>query len=189
MWYAHDPAAYEAEEWSRPDEMALFQCLWSYTRCELDARPNSHLLDLCCGTGMSLLGVVSHPHLSLAVGVDLSFRLLDFAKRRYAPFGNVRFVRADAAQRIFRPGSFDIVIASSAYHHIEPHRKNIFVAACHEVLKPEGRLIVAENLLPPFGGGSPRVPGCSPQPANTENAKAPLEAKPPQGRPPVGQTD
>jgi ubiquinone/menaquinone biosynthesis C-methylase UbiE len=148
--YAHDPAAYEAEEWSRPDEMALFQCLWSYTRRELDTRPNSRLLDLCCGSGMSLLGAVSHPHLAHAVGVDLSLRLLDFARCRYAPFENVSFVCGDAVQQIFKSASFDIVIASSAYHHIEPHRKSDFLAVCNQLLKPEGRLMVAENVLPPY---------------------------------------
>ena len=150
MRYAHDPAAYEAEEWSRPDEMALFQNLWSYTRRELDSRAGSCPLDLCCGSGMSLLGIVSHPQLRLAIGVDLCLPVLDFARRRYAPFENVKFVCADAGHSNFRSDAFDIVIASSAYHHIEPQRKSDFANACRELLKPDGRLIVAENLLPAY---------------------------------------
>jgi ubiquinone/menaquinone biosynthesis C-methylase UbiE len=148
--YAHNPSAYEAEEWSRPDEMALFQLLWSQTRRELDIRPNSRLLDACCGSGLSLLGAVSHPHLACAVGVDVSLRLLDFARRRYEPFGNVSFLCGDAVQQMFAPTSFDLIVASSAYHHIEHPRKHDFLSVCNRLLKQDGRLLVAENLLPSY---------------------------------------
>lgn len=148
--YAHDPAAYEAEEWSRPDEMALFNLLWTTARQVLDERPGCRVLDVCCGTGLSLLGAISHPHVALAVGVDVAAPLLAFARRRYAPFGNVSHVRADAVDLIFAPGTFDLVVASSAYHHIEHERKRAFLGTCHAVLRAGGRLLMAENVLPPY---------------------------------------
>jgi SAM-dependent methyltransferase len=148
--FAHNPVAYEAEEWSRPDEMALFHILWNHTRRQLDTRPNCRLLDACCGSGLSLLGSVSHPHLFMAVGVDLSSPLLDFARRRYEPFDNVVFLRGDAAQQMFAASSFDLIIASSAYHHIEHARKIAFLKACRTLLKDDGCLLVAENVLPPY---------------------------------------
>lgn len=148
--YAHDAAAYEAEEWSRPDEMALFTQLWAGARRVLDARPGSRVLDVCCGTGMSLLGAISHPHLAHAVGVDVAAPLLGFARSRFAASGRVGLVRADAADRIFPPATFDLVIASSAYHHIEHDRKHAFLVTCRTVLRPGGRLLMAENVLPPY---------------------------------------
>jgi ubiquinone/menaquinone biosynthesis C-methylase UbiE len=148
--YAHDPVAYESEEWSRPDEMALFALLWRATRQELDARTQSRLLDVCCGSGMSLLGSAAHPHLKRALGVDLSHRLLDFARSRYSPFGHVAFVCADAVHAPFPSGCFDIVVASSAYHHIQPERKVDFLAECHRLLTPGGCVLMAENVLPSY---------------------------------------
>jgi ubiquinone/menaquinone biosynthesis C-methylase UbiE len=133
--------------------MALFQLLWNAARRELDTRPGSLILDICCGSGLSLLGVVSHPHLRQAVGVDLSLSLLDFLQRRYEPFGNVSSVCGDALHPMFRPASFHLILASSAYHHIEHANKSQFLSACHSLLKPEGRLLMAENCLPPYEPG------------------------------------
>jgi SAM-dependent methyltransferase len=150
MQFAHDPWAYEAEEWSRPDEMALFNLLWTNARRELDTRPGSSIIDLCCGTGMSLLGAVSHPNVNVAIGVEIIPDLVRFAKARYNMFSNVHFVCADAARRIFPPAYFDLVIASSAYHHFEDSAKREFLSVCKTLLKQDGRLLLAENVLPPY---------------------------------------
>ena len=148
--YAHDGVAYECEEWSRPDEMALFAQLWAYTRSQLDVRPHCRLLDLCCGSGMSLLGAISHPHLKEAIGIDISHRLVDFAARRFAVFNKVHFVCCDAVQSCFQEHTFDLLVASSAYHHILPHLKRSFLTHCRALLRPDGRLLVGENILPEY---------------------------------------
>lgn len=150
MRFAHDAVAYEAEEWSRPDEMALFNCLWQEARRELDARPDSVILDLCCGSGMSLVGVVSHPHARQVIGVDISEELLDFARSRFLPFQHLSFVCADAVVAPLAPAQFDLILASSAYHHIDDQRKTQFLDQCHSLLKEDGQLLVAENVLPPY---------------------------------------
>jgi ubiquinone/menaquinone biosynthesis C-methylase UbiE len=148
--YAHDAAAYEAEEWSRPDEMALFNLLWSTARRELDGRPASQVLDLCCGSGMSLLGIVSHPHVDQAIGIDIAAPLVEFADLRYRPFGNVFFVQSDAVCPPLQSNSFDLIVASSAYHHIKHHLKRDFLLSCVRLLKEDGVLLMAENVLPPY---------------------------------------
>jgi ubiquinone/menaquinone biosynthesis C-methylase UbiE len=150
MRYAHDAAAYEAEEWSRPDEMALFNLLWSTARRELDRRPASQILDLCCGSGMSLLGIVSHPHVDRAVGIDIAAPLVEFADLRYRPFGNVVFIQSDAVCPPLQSSSFDLIVASSAYHHIKHHLKREFLLSCVRLLKQDGVLLMAENILPPY---------------------------------------
>lgn len=155
MRYAHNPIAYECEEWSRPDEMALFALLWCTARRALDARSDAWLLDICCGSGMSLLGSVAHPHLAYAVGIDISHQLLDFARQRFAPFRHVGFVCADATCSPFAPSTFDLITASSAYHHMKPSQKHPFLGACRQLLKTGGRLILAENVLPKYSDDSP----------------------------------
>ncbi|MGA3150820.1 MAG: class I SAM-dependent methyltransferase [Streptosporangiaceae bacterium] len=150
MRYAHNAAAYEAEEWSRPDEMALFNLLWTTARRELDARPGSRVLDLCCGSGMSLLGIVSHPHIDQALGLDIAAPLVEFASLRYRPFGNVFFLQSDAVCPPLQPDSFDLIVASSAYHHIRHHLKRDFLMSCVRLLKHDGILLMAENVLPPY---------------------------------------
>jgi ubiquinone/menaquinone biosynthesis C-methylase UbiE len=150
MRYAHDPIAYESEEWSRPDEMALFSLLWSTVRRVLDSRPGARLLDVCCGSGMSLLGSLAHPRLAYSVGIDISHQLLDFARQRFTPFRHIAFVCADATFSPFAPSTFDIITASSAYHHMKPSQKQQFLLACRQLLKTGGRLILAENILPNY---------------------------------------
>jgi ubiquinone/menaquinone biosynthesis C-methylase UbiE len=148
--YAHNAAAYEAEEWSRPDEMALFNLLWSTARRELDKRPASRVLDLCCGSGMSLVGIVSHPHIDQALGLDIAAPLVEFASLRYQPFGNVFFLQSDAVYPPLQSNSFDLIVASSAYHHIRHCLKREFLRSCARLLKHDGVLLMAENVLPPY---------------------------------------
>ena len=85
------------------------------------------ILDIGCAYGLILK--VLTPDDGLGVGIDLDE---DFGSR----IDNVRFVRADAEDLPFEPGSFDVVVCNHVYEHTDdPHR---LMAEIHRVLSDDG---------------------------------------------------
>jgi ubiquinone/menaquinone biosynthesis C-methylase UbiE len=154
--YRDDPHAYEVEEQSRPDEMAMIDGVAAAATAVLDRLPaEAAVLDLCCGTGLSLMGVVGHPHARIALGVDNCRSYLDHARNRYSGRSNVSLLEGDAIDAVLPETCFDLVILCSAYHHIEDDRKPSLLQRVYDVLSPNGRVVVGENLLPPYQPGVP----------------------------------
>ncbi len=77
----------------------------------IDAR--DRVLDVGCGTGKSSRDAASRAHDGSVLGVDLSSRMLDDARRRSADEGltNVDFLHADAQVHPFETASFDVAIS------------------------------------------------------------------------------
>jgi SAM-dependent methyltransferase len=151
--FVGNPQWYEAEEWTRPDEMAMFTNVWGDVRRHLDTRRGATLLDLCCGTGMSLLGAVSHLSLDRFIGVDVEDRAVTFARQRFSGFPACAFYCGDAATFHLADHGHpdaDVIILSSAYHHMPDDRKIDFLGNVAFNLAAGGRVIVAENILPAY---------------------------------------
>lgn len=107
------------------------------------------LLDLCCGTELILDLFPRHVlgKIEQFIGVDISAAYLRDAKKRLNDHTRFSLVHHDAVT--YRAGKmFDIVIASSAYHHIEDSRKLKFLANIYNHLAPGGVVIFMENILP-----------------------------------------
>ena len=84
----------------------------------------------------------SRRHAGSALGVDLSSRMLDHARRRAAEEGlaNATFAQADAQVHAFEPASFDVAISRTSAMFFGDH-----VAAFRNVgsaLRPGGRLLL-----------------------------------------------
>ena len=148
--YKDDPVAYEREETARPDEMAMINDVTSTVISHLDTRPFSRVLDLCCGTGLPLIDIATHPHVANLLGVDISESYLEFAKSRFASVPNARFMLHDAVTAPLQEASWDIVIMASAYHHVDDDRKQIFLHKVRKLLADDGVVVVGENILPPY---------------------------------------
>lgn len=95
--------------WSGAFEHAAFMSL-------LPAPAGSRVLDLGCGAGQ-LAAHLAAGGARLAVGVDLSRRMLALARQRAAGVP-VRFVRAAIETVAFAPASFDLVVSSLAVHYV-----------------------------------------------------------------------
>jgi SAM-dependent methyltransferase len=76
-------------------------------------RPPDRVLDVGCGTGVSTRAAARAAHAGHALGVDLSSRMIDVARRLAARGGltNVSFERADAQVHPFGAAAFDVVIS------------------------------------------------------------------------------
>lgn len=144
------PENYEIEEWSRPDEMAMFNHFWTEAQTILDTLCNARVADICCGTGMSMLGVVSHPNIASISGVDIDQKNVDFARKRYKAFGKSKFECADAQAWLSSNDGFDLLLLSSAYHHIEHTRQGAFASKLARALRPGGYAVFGENIVADF---------------------------------------
>ena len=74
----------------------------------------SRVLDVGCGTGALTLEAARAAPSGLAVGLDLSSRMLAYARERARAegVGNAEFLRADAQVHPFEPAAFDVAISS-----------------------------------------------------------------------------
>lgn len=72
-----------------------------------------HVLDVGCGTGQTTRDAARAASTGSALGVDLSARMLDHARRRATDEGvtNATFAQADAQICAFEPGAYDVAIS------------------------------------------------------------------------------
>jgi ubiquinone/menaquinone biosynthesis C-methylase UbiE len=153
--YRFDPEAYEVEEKSRPDEMRMFARLAAALARQLESRGPSSVLDLCCGTGLSMAGAVRSPVACDIVGVDICEEYLEYAASKVEDGRQkVRLIHGDAITAPLPDDRWNIIILSSAYHHIEDARKADFLLRVRDLMAPGGSVLVAENLLPEYEKGN-----------------------------------
>lgn len=100
------------------------------------------VLDVGCGTGQTTRDAARAASAGSALGVDLSSRMLDYARRQADEEGlnNVTFAQADAQIHPFDPGAYEVAISRSAAMFFGNH-----VAALRNVgsaLRPGGRLVL-----------------------------------------------
>lgn len=114
-----------------------------------DARSGDTVLDVGCGTGYltSLLAARVGPE-GRATGLDPSGPMLDYARRR-AP-GNCSYVLGEAQDLPFGDMAFDRVVSSLAVHHIPVDARDAAMREMFRVLRPGGRLLIAD-FRPPTG--------------------------------------
>lgn len=149
--YRFDPEAYELEERYRPDEMRMLEAVGRYGYEILNRTIKALVLDLCCGTGLSIEALVNHPNVGVIVGVDNCEPYLQFARAQFLRAINVPiFLHADAVNVALPTNRWDVIMLCSAYHHIEDKRKVQFLCHVRELLASSGVAVVGENILPEY---------------------------------------
>ncbi|MEV4582898.1 class I SAM-dependent methyltransferase [Nonomuraea jabiensis] len=137
----------------------------AYTRVATAARPRAgeRVLDVGCGTGYlsRILAPVVTPS-GHVTGVDPSPAMIDYATR-HAP-ANCTYVEGSGQDLPFPDGSFDLVISSLAVHHIPAEARPEALRQMFRVLRPGGRLLIAE-FRPPANPLARRVVGALTGPA------------------------
>jgi ubiquinone/menaquinone biosynthesis C-methylase UbiE len=114
---------------------------WLFERLPLAA--GDVVLDVAAGTGHVARRLA--PQVRTVVAFDATRAMLEKG-RGQAP-DNVLFVQGDAAALPFLDGSFDVVVTRFAVHHFDDPA--VQVAEMRRVLKPGGRLAVADLLAHP----------------------------------------
>ena len=114
----------------------------------LDLRPGLDVLDAGCGGGRLTLPVADRVAPSTVVALDAQADMLDLVRRRAAERGlvNVRLVQARLGADPV-PGTYDRIALVAVLGEIpDPDRA---LADLHRVLRPGGRLVVAEVFPDP----------------------------------------
>jgi ubiquinone/menaquinone biosynthesis C-methylase UbiE len=99
------------------------------------------VLDVACGPGLVTAAAAGRG--ARAVGVDLSPKMIDLARRLHS---SLTFEIADVVKLPFPEGSFDAVVCNFGLGHFP--RPDEAIAECVRVLKPGGRIALAwwDNL-------------------------------------------
>jgi ubiquinone/menaquinone biosynthesis C-methylase UbiE len=131
------------------------------------AHTGDRVLDVGCGTGY-LTRRVAHAvgRTGRVVGVDPSAPVIAHARRVSPP--NCEF-HITGGEAIPEPdASFDVVVSSLAIHHIPPPVRPLAMAEMYRVLRPGGRLLIAD-FRPPRNRTANHLIGAMSGPAMQHN--------------------
>jgi ubiquinone/menaquinone biosynthesis C-methylase UbiE len=108
--------------------------------------PDVAVGDLGCGSGR--LAATIAPYARSVVAVDSSPEMLDVARARLAAFANVEIVQGRIEELPLESASLDLALVVHLLHHVEDPTSALAEAA--RVLRPGGRLVVADVLPHPY---------------------------------------
>ena len=105
----------EGDEWTENADRYDATDRWIARRFEAEVpiEPTDRIVDIGCGTGKSTRDAARRAWLGSVLGVDLSSRMLEDARRRSEDEGlqNVEFLLADAQVQPFQPNAYDLAIS------------------------------------------------------------------------------
>ncbi|HXY16669.1 MAG TPA: methyltransferase domain-containing protein [Gaiellaceae bacterium] len=106
----------------------------------LDPRPSDRLLDIGCGTGITVRSLASR--VERAVGIDISTSMIEYAREQTRGVANVEFAVAESGELPFPEASFTAALCTFSFHHY-PHPETS-LREMARVLVGGGRLVLAD---------------------------------------------
>ena len=106
------------------------------------------VLDLGTGDGRLLSIVLTACKVRGAVGLDMSPKMLELARARFAGT-KVKIIEHDFAAPLPGLEEFDVVVSSFAIHHVDDGRKHALYAEVFERLRPGGTFCNLEHVASP----------------------------------------
>lgn len=116
----------------------------------LNAQPQQRVLDLGCGTGVLTRMIADKLDSSaggFCLGIDAAAKMIAVAdKKRSSPAGLFDVMAAE--NLVLEDNSFDAVVSSLFFHHVPLDLKQKSLSEARRVLKPGGRLLIADMHTP-----------------------------------------
>jgi ubiquinone/menaquinone biosynthesis C-methylase UbiE len=139
-----------AKEW----DVSRFEPSGVKMRMIKNVKTKMKVLDLGCGNGLMANAIMNHG--GYYTGVDISKKLIDLCKKKYASYIKTKqaeFVVADAVKLPFKNNYFDFAVSISAMHHIpSAELRQQFMNELFRVLKKGATAKIDNwNLLEDWG--------------------------------------
>ncbi len=114
-------------------------------------REGMRVLEIGCGTG-ALTEMIAQRG-AIVTAIDASPRMLDEAEYRIKRAGleervSLEYVDATLIAERFPPASFDLIISTLVFSELPLDELRFVLEACRKLLRPEGRLLIADEVLP-----------------------------------------
>jgi demethylmenaquinone methyltransferase/2-methoxy-6-polyprenyl-1,4-benzoquinol methylase/phosphoethanolamine N-methyltransferase len=112
-------------------------------------KPGDTVLDVGCGTGEVTLLAKTHAKDGNVYGIDPAPEMIAVARKKASRKGlDIDFRVATIESLPFPDASIDVVTSSLMMHHLPENLKVRGLAEIYRVLKPGGRLLIADFMRP-----------------------------------------
>ena len=114
-------------------------------------RPGIKMLDVGCGTGALIADAAGAG--ARVTGIDISDRMLQVARRRFADSaikdkGVLYHAGVTGLDELFPDHSFDLITATLVFSELYPAERIWALNELNRILKPSGRLVLADEVRP-----------------------------------------
>lgn len=147
QYYADRAAEYE-QVYAKPERQQDLQRMAAILQ---DVFHNKNLLEIACGTGWFTQRLA--PTAASVVATDVNEAMLEIARAKIYPGGNVQFRRDDIFQTNI-DNRFDGLFAGFIWSHVLLDQLDQFLTQCLQWVEPGGTLVFVDNFFVP-GSSTP----------------------------------